>query len=391
MNCGVETSMPPPRPPSRARIFNPTKNSSQRASASSSRTVSVHGRQSFTQEEYTRPVSRASSRFSAQSTRKLNSSQNSDAHAKASNKKTQKSNKETGRIHSESLVRRRLYTPGPGAYEPRVDRKGTWTGRAFSFGGSDRSFIKSHVSTVSSPGPIYLPTRELSINKSAPAVEFPRQQIGTRYNLEEGQFQNSPFWNPGPGEYSACKNKDGTVVTFNVATDGTKIGTSNRHRPEDNLKGIRLDYEDQLRENIGVFSPGPIYFPSSMQSQFSPRGYSFRRKCKSMWEDMTHPFKIFGPGPIYDCDQVDKKGTRYWEKTPVPCFGKEHRFWEPELRLSGTPYLSEEHAHRANYSIHSPGLRYDPKFPAKHKSAPAFHMCGNKDRFYTRQELQRIE
>lgn len=213
------------------------------------------------------------------------------------------------------------------------------------------------------------------------------------------------------------------------------------HTPQQGVSGLQYLYADQMRENLGMFSPGPMYSPEPQPSaspvrtrpanhSMGPRGTTHMQHLRKL--DMS-------PGPVYSGSKQDRRGWHLWghevccqyigtspaytlalvqyDKTcaavcmfqwvahfvpahiahQVQCasvqasavFGTAAKFQDPELNLASVPFLSDEHALQ-NMGIHSPGPIFDNRKPPAHIGSPNLRGFGHADRFYSRFQPCRV-
>eukprot|EP00873_Tetraselmis_striata_P046327 jgi/Tetstr1/466591/TSEL_000999.t1 len=295
--------------------------------------------------------------------------------------------------------RKKLYTPGPGAYSPKIDRysENSLHSKSYSFGGgtlgqSDRSFLRHYLSQQSSPGPMYIPDKEpISTLRSVESVSFGRAGGNSRNTYNFGAATNSPVHNPGPGAYQVMQDKKGNKVPAGKATAAHSFGNSSFHQPQLNYSKTMFISDGHSRENLGVHSPGPKYHPNSDSSaKFSASpAYTTRPKGTMHWDKLLEPNNCYQPGPEYH-PTVMRDGSRFLKESPKYTFKREYQRPAPSTNLSASAFITERHAKTANHSVHSPGPIYYPNKPERHKASPNFSMSGPKDRFYDRFEPNRI-
>mmetsp|Transcript_40497 Transcript_40497/g.114708 ORF Transcript_40497/g.114708 Transcript_40497/m.114708 type:complete len:387 (-) Transcript_40497:1002-2162(-) len=293
----------------------------------------------------------------------------------------------------------KLYTPGPGAYSPQIDRYSAKTlhSPSYSFAGGnmgqiDRSFIRHYIAQQVSPGPMYTPSKEPSSRlRSIESISFKRDAVNSRNRYEHGHPTNSPFYNPGPGSYAVSTDPKGNKVDAGEATASYTFGNSSFHHPELELKKTCYLTAGHERENYGVHSPGPQYYPNGHStSKFdSTPAFTVRKRGTIVWDEMLKPKNCYAPGPMYKPD-LDRKGGRFLHTLPKWTFAREDQRPESMKNLSATSFISERHATISNHSVHSPGYIYNPNKPEMHKPSINFNMSGPKDRFYDRFEQNRI-
>lgn len=86
------------------------------------------------------------------------------------------------------------------------------------------------------------------------------------------------------------------------------------HTPQQGISGLQYLYADQMRENLGMFSPGPMYSPEPQPSaspvrtrpanhSMGPRGTTHMQHLRKL--DMS-------PGPVYSGSKQDRRGWHLW-------------------------------------------------------------------------------
>eukprot|EP00193_Tetraselmis_chui_P014468 CAMPEP_0177795402 /NCGR_PEP_ID=MMETSP0491_2-20121128/26213_1 /TAXON_ID=63592 /ORGANISM="Tetraselmis chuii, Strain PLY429" /LENGTH=356 /DNA_ID=CAMNT_0019318229 /DNA_START=303 /DNA_END=1370 /DNA_ORIENTATION=- len=264
--------------------------------------------------------------------------------------------------------KKKLYTPGPGAYSPQIDRyaENSLHSRSYSFGGgrlgqTDRSFLKHYLSQQSSPGPMYVPDKNpVSTLRSVESLTFGKSGTNSRNVYNYGAPTNSPVHNPGPGAYESVQDKKGNKVAAGHAEPSHSFGKSSFHQPQlDYKKTMYLSSKHEV-ENLGVHSPGPKYYPGhDSSSKFNTiPAYTTRPKGKISWDAMLDPKNNYGPGPEYHPTV---------HESPKYGFKREYQRPAPSTNLSASTFITERHAKTANHSIHSPGPIYYPAKPELHK------------------------
>jgi hypothetical protein len=136
-------------------------------------------------------------------------------------------------------------------------------------------------------------------------------------------------------------------------------------------------------------SPGPAaYFPDVSLTYTSPAACSLSWKASTMFDACADPRKQASPGPVYNPVARNYKGSQTWGGPPNAIFSKAKKAYEPEVSLSATAFISNDHSMKANQAVHSPGPIYYPEVSA-HIPTPKLS-GGQVDRFYDRLELGRV-
>eukprot|EP00798_Chlamydomonas_sp_ICE-L_P024545 gene24545-10153_t len=202
----------------------------------------------------------------------------------------------------------------------------------------------------SRPGPL-LPIGQSSYEgKGSPRAgkgASPKSPDAMHRTLADPRYSTSPMkkvLGPGPGAYKPTTNRFGR-------SDGTGVGfTQARQRP------------CQVY-NEGVISPGPIYEPHITISSncTSLPLISFPKKdlgtrfnpSASMPSNCPH----WNPGPgDYQPGMVALGGrAEIGGDAPKWKFTKQQKGVAPDTNLSGTAFISKEHAASDNIGVHSPG------------------------------------
>mmetsp|Transcript_42553 Transcript_42553/g.136527 ORF Transcript_42553/g.136527 Transcript_42553/m.136527 type:complete len:356 (-) Transcript_42553:215-1282(-) len=296
----------------------------------------------------------------------------------------------SGEFYDKFDPRVKKYTPGPGSYQPSWDRKGHTKMQSYSFGGSDRSYIKASVSTSCSPGPKYkFGVGAKADKRSSPAFTVSRDGKWQR------SFTNSPCHNPGPGHYVPKTTQKGRGDLTDAPV--TIFGKDSHSSPEESLlKTVYLGPGHEV-ENHGVFSPGPVYYPDKDRygkAEYGNRASSMRPRLKVPTLPYGYSYKEFRhhgqegtPAPGEYDYKVSRKGGGYLGDAPHFTFrGKD--FLRAEENISTVPFVSEFHSKIDNHGIYSPGPSWYNPEQMEHRLPPNFD--SGPDRFYDRFEPGRL-
>ncbi|KAG2433695.1 hypothetical protein HXX76_008065 [Chlamydomonas incerta] len=334
----------------------------------------------------------------------------------------------------------KLYTPGPGAYDPLATRHGdaSWLGggtvtslgsaggtgggfgsgtggfgsgrglsgsppRSWSFGGA--AARPPHVCiphAVDSPGPVYLPSKEgLSTLSSTGTYKFDRQLPGARFSLTAGVPPNAPLFNPGPGAYDPSVTPAGDPVSPSPLPAPAGGGAPSHAFPRAR-KGLNaasnpaalpiISREQAAHEYMGIHSPGPAaYSPELSPTRPAPPAYSSPGRAARSWVDPEER----SPGPVYKPADMDRSGRHTLGDGPQAVIGTGPKGYDPVGALSASPWISLDAARRVNYGIHSPGPGtysppLNPRLVAGNIAVPALG-AGPPDRFAGRSEPGRLQ
>mmetsp|Transcript_40374 Transcript_40374/g.48945 ORF Transcript_40374/g.48945 Transcript_40374/m.48945 type:complete len:375 (+) Transcript_40374:275-1399(+) len=279
----------------------------------------------------------------------------------------------------QETYKQRVYSPGPGAYEPTCSRNGSLKRETYSFGGSDRSYIGHVISQSHSPGPRYIP------NTSTSKVAYPSYSFG-RATKDPVPHHNSPYGNPGPGAYPIKGDRKGD--TNYESCPGMVFGSASHINPHQSFAKTVFISSKHEYENHGIHSPGPQYNPGD-SAQVSHVKYSMRPKL-TMSFDKSVVSSVASPGPGKYLPKKLRDGETLGHERTAP-FDKSIQRQRPEDNISSTVYISEVHSLSENVGITSPGpCKYTPVAPSLNVTTPNMRYQGHGDRFFSPFETGRL-